>query len=424
MSLHRRRTLRASALLLGIALAAPTGPAAHAAGDSWRVPAQAKVTVRGHGFGHGHGMSQYGAEGAARQGLSYRQIAEFYYRGTSWGTAKGRVSVLLAADTTDDVVVLPRQGLLLRDRATGERTELPDNGATRWRIVPAAGGGARVGYLTKRWHPFATLAGEGQFGAHGKPITVVTPSGNRAYRGVIRAAAPSRGSMARDTVNVLRLEDYIKGVVPLEMPALWSPQAVRAQAVAARTYAAYERDHPHGSTYQLCDTSLCQVYGGVGAEHPASNEAVDATRHEALMAGGKPAFTQFGASSGGWTSAGSVSYLPARKDPYDGWSGNPVHAWSVPLTDADLERTWPALGNLRKIVVTDRDGNGDWGGRLRSVTLVGSNQRVVVSGDSFRSALGLRSIWVTFKVAQRNGRAAAPPVVSDGSLLAADLERD
>ncbi|MFC4784199.1 SpoIID/LytB domain-containing protein [Nocardioides sp. MAHUQ-72] len=415
------KTLRPAVLTvlaaLGVASAAAS---AQAAGDSWRVPAKAKITVKGHGFGHGHGMSQYGAEGAAREGLSYEQIVDFYYDGTTWGTAKGRVNVLITSDTSDDVVVLARKGLGLRDRTTGKRTELPDNGATRWRIVPD-GAGSRVAYLTRSWHLFATLKGEAQFAADGRPITLVTPAGNRSYRGALRSAAPSTGSAARDTVNRVRLDDYVKGVVPLEMPALWSPAAVRAQAVAARTYAAYERAHPHGSHYQICDTSSCQVYGGVAAEHPASNAAVDATRHRALTSGGEPAFTQFGASSGGWTSAGSVPYLPARKDPYDGWSGNPVHTWSVPLTDVDLERTWPALGNLTKVVVTDRDGNGDWGGRVRSVTLVGSDKRVTVSGDTFRAALGLRSTWLTFRVAERSGRATPRPVATDGSWLAADL---
>ena len=64
---------------------------------------------------------------------------------------------------------------------------------------------------------------------------------------------------------MLTLESYLKGVVPLEMPATWTPAAVRAQAVAARTYAAYERAHRTGP---MCDTTSCQVYGGYAAEHP------------------------------------------------------------------------------------------------------------------------------------------------------------
>ena len=98
-----------------------------------------------------------------------------------------------------------------------------------------------------------------------------------------------------------------------------------------------------------------------------------------LLSGGEPAFTQFASSSGGWTSAGSVPYLAAFQDPYDGWSGNLVHDWSVRVTDTAIERTWPRIGNLTRMAVTARDGNGEWGGRVRSVTVTGSKDRVVVS---------------------------------------------
>jgi SpoIID/LytB domain protein len=140
------------------------------------------------------------------------------------------------------------------------------------------------------------------------------------------------------------------------------------------------------------------VYGGVGAEHPASDRAVDTTSGRVLLSRGAPAFTQFGSSSGGWTAAGSAPYLPAKRDPYDGWSGNPVHAWSVRTGDHALERAWPAVGNLHRIAVLRRDGHGEWGGRVSSIRLRGTKGRVTISGDTFRSALGLRSTWVTFRV--------------------------
>ena len=239
-----------------------------------------------------------------------------------------------------------------------------------------------MAYLTGPGTTSATLRGEGEFWAGGQPITLVTPSGTRQYRGRLRAAAPA-GPPRRDTVNILPLESYLRGVVPLEMPALWTPAAVRSQSVAARTYAAYERAHARAGHYQLCDTTSCQVYGGYSAEHPAANAAIDATRQQVLLSGGDPAFTQFSSSSGGWTSAGSFSYLPAKRDPYDAWSGNPVHGWSTKVTDARLENQWPAVGNLTSMATT-RDGNGEWGGRVRTVTLTGSRGTVQVSGDTFR----------------------------------------
>jgi stage II sporulation protein D len=385
--------------LLTLATLAAATPAEAAATDSWRVPTRAWLTLSGHGYGHGHGMSQYGAEGAARQGLTYRQIVGFYYPGTSWASAAGRVRVVISADTSDDLEVLGRRGLRLRDTAGGAAVLLPDNGASRWRVWVTPQGRNRVSYKTDRWRRWGDLRGEGEFVAGGQPVTLVTPTGNRPYRGRLRAEAPSRGSAARDTVNDLALDQYLRGVVPLEIPASWSPEAVRAQAVAARTYATYERAHRTGG--RLCDTTSCQVYGGRAAEHPASDAAVKATAGQVLTYAGGPAFTQFAASSGGWTSAGSVPYLAAVADPYDDWAGNPVHDWTTRLADTAVEKAWPKVGDLTGVAVTRRDGNGEWGGRIRSLTLTGTKDSVVVSGDTFRSVLGLRSTWLTFRVAAR-----------------------
>lgn len=386
--------------LLAITLAAATvvaGAPAYA-DDVWRVPDRATITIKGHGYGHGHGMSQYGAEGAARKGLKHRRILAFYYPGTKRDTAGGRVTVAISADTTDDLIVEARKGLTVRDTRRGKRVELPDNGASRWRVAVDGDGVNRVSYRTRKWHAWRKLRGQGEFYAGGRPITLVTPAGERDYRGRLRVGVASGD---RVTINDLTLESYLKGVVPLEIPALWSAEAVRAQAVAARTYAAYERNHPRTSAYQICDTTSCQVYGGVDAEHPASNRAVDATKGTILTSGGQPAFTQFSSSSGGWTAKGSQPYLPAQKDPYDGWAGNPVHSWSLQVRDTRLEQVWPQVGNLRRISVTGRDGNGAWNGRVRNIVLRGSEGRVLVSGDTFRAVLGLRSTWVTFRVAGR-----------------------
>ncbi len=395
------RRLPVGAALLALVAAGGPVPHAGAAADTWPVPASGWVMISGHGYGHGHGMSQYGAQGAARKGLMHRQILDFYYPGTTWGTSKGRVTVLIGADTTDDLEVVSRSGLRVRDTAGGDPIALPAKGASRWRVSVAPNGKDRVSFKTDHWHRWRDLRGQGEFYAGGAPITLVTPSGNRPYRGRLRSVPASAGSTARDTVNALALDSYLQGVVPLEMPATWNAEAVRAQAVAARTYASYERAHPRSTRYQLCDTTSCQVYGGVAAEHPASNAAVRATAGKILTHGGAAAFTQFSSSSGGWTSAGSVPYLAAQRDPYDDWAGNPVHDWSLRLPDTRLESAWPAIGNLTRITVTARDGNGDWGGRVRSLTLTGTSGRVVVSGDTFRSVLGLRSTWLTFRTASR-----------------------
>ena len=105
---------------------------------------------------------------------------------------------------------------------------------------------------------------------------------------------------------------------PSEMAASWPQQALRAQAVASRTYAAWRRDHPIDVAYDLCDTALCQVYGGASAEHASSTKAARGTARQVLTFRGKPIFAEFSASNGGYTVSGGKRYLPARRDPYEG----------------------------------------------------------------------------------------------------------
>jgi stage II sporulation protein D len=393
------RLLAVAAGCLAALVGLPASPAAAVSTDqsSW-VPANRSVVLHGHGFGHGHGMSQYGAQGAAKAGLTYRQIIDFYYPRTSWSRVTGKVRVLITADTTSDVVVGRVDGLSLRDLGSGTTYRLPaDTGATRWRVTVGERNKSVVEYLTGDWHRWrpggrAALVGDGEFSAPGN-LTLQTPSGPRTYRGSLRAASPTAGAPVRDTVNVLSVDDYLKGVVADEMPASWHPEAVKAQAVAARTYATWSRgQYPH-RYYQICDTTSCQVYGGVGAEDPRSTAAVTATARQILTYGGKPAFSQFSSSSGGWTSDGGVPYLSAKADPYDDFSGNPVHAWTETLTAGRIEGAYPSVGTLRRIQVVRRDGNGQWRGRVWTLVLDGTTEDVTVSGDSFRSRFGLRSTW-------------------------------
>ncbi len=380
----------------------PTAPAAAVSTDqSYWVPVGKRIVVEGHGFGHGHGMSQYGAQGAALKGLSYKEIVGFYYPSTDWGKVSGTVRVLITADTSDDVVVSPVAGLSVRTLSDGATHALPvRDGVSRWRLNVVKGRTV-VDFYSDRWRRFGAtwarqIAGDAEFFAD-KPITLWTPSGSRSYRGILRAASPTRGSATRNTVNIVSMDQYVMGVVPSEMPASWSPEAVKAQAVAARTYATWSRNQNFSRYYQICDTTACQVYGGAGAEDSRSNAAVLATARQILTYQGRTAFTQFSASSGGWTSAGSVPYLPAKEDPYDGWDGNYVHDWSLTVDAGKLERSYPSIGTLQRIRVTDRDGNGEWQGRVTSIVLDGSSADVTITGDAFRWAYGLRSNWFSIE---------------------------
>ena len=396
------RSLRAGAVLAVAAalVSLPVGGSSASVGvdQSYPVPGSGVFTLHGHGFGHGHGMSQYGAWGAARQGLGYQRIVSFYYPGATWSTVTGKVRVLLSADTTPDVVVSTAAGLRVRDLGSSTTYPLPTlAGATRWRLN-VDGHRTVVGYLTSSgWHRYqpgglAALTGDGQLRADG-PLTLWTPSGSRSYRGALRAASPSPGSTDRDTVDVVTMDSYVRGVIPAEMPTSWSIEALKAQAVAARTYATWSRAQNPSRSWQICDTSSCQVYRGLSAEDARGNQAVSHTARQILRYGGDAAFTQFSSSSGGWLSAGSRSYLVAKPDPYDDFSGNPVHDWTFQLGAARIQNAYPGIGRLHRLHVIRREGNGQWGGRVVTVVLDGSKKNVTLSGDSFRAVFGLRSTW-------------------------------
>jgi stage II sporulation protein D len=370
-------------------------------GQTYYVPVTQELTVRGRGYGHGHGMSQYGAQGAALAGKSHGKILKFYYPGTRFGTNKGLIRVLITADTTSDVAVEPVKGLAVRDLGADTPMVVPElAGVTQWRLTPSAADATRtvVQYRkSKGWRRWRTLVGDGQFVAD-VPLTLVLPDGTkRRYRGMLRAASPYPGAEVRDTVNVLSMDEYVQGVIADEMPASWHQQALRSQAVAARTYASYAQKAAADRYYQICDTTSCQVYGGVGAETRTTNRAVRKTAGRILLADGRPAFTQFSSSSGGWTSDGGQPYLPAKKDPWDGWEGNANHTWTATISAASLESAFSQLGRLEAVRVTQRDGHGAWGGRVQQVVLEGSADTVVLTGDDIRWRYGLRSSWFTFE---------------------------
>lgn len=376
-------------------------PGSHRVAERLPVPGNGRLTLHGRGYGHGHGLSQYGAEGAARQGLTARQIIHFYYPHTKAGTAAHTVRVLISADTDDNTTVVAQPGTSVRDLATGTTTALPTDGdaaaATEWRLSARDGGGTGtdVSYLTDTWHLWTTLGGDGELLRHGG-LSLVVGAGTVDYRGSLQSLTPTDGKAGqRVTVNRLAMDAYLRSVVPREMPASWHPAALKAQAIAARTYASYEVEHSTNPLYQLCDTSSCQVYGGRSSEYPSTDQAVEATAGQIRTYRGDAAFTQFSASDGGWTSDGGEPYLVAQKDPYDAWSGNHVSPWTTRLAARTIEHRWPKLGRLRSITIDQREGHGRWGGRVLQLTLDGSRRHLIISGDAFRLTLGLRSTWFT-----------------------------
>jgi SpoIID/LytB domain protein len=395
----------ASLTLVGGPTSALTGPRPVA--EAIRVPDQATLTIHGRGYGHGHGMSQWGAQGAALAGLSAKQIVRFYYPHTKAGKVGGKVRVLICGDTDNNTTVVDRDGLQLHELGQSTSTTLPTRGAagraTRWRLSAASGGQTKVSYRADGWQTWRTVSGDAEFRAPG-PIRLVLASGNVAYRGSLQSRTPQVpegrcdvGSR-RVTVNKVSLESYVKGVIPREAFPSWKAAALGAQAIAARSYAAFEEAESTNPVYQLCDTSSCQVYGGKSAEVASTNKAAARTKGQVRTYRGEPAFTQFSASNGGWLAEGSQPYLVAKRDPYDGTRDNPDHTWTVKRSARDIEKAFPAIGNLKKITVLQRDGNGKWNGRIESMKLVGSKGSTTISGDTFRSKLGLMSTWLSISV--------------------------
>ena len=226
----RRVFLAAVALVVALSCAATARPAA-------------TFAIRGHGWGHGLGLAQYGAYGYARDdGRNFQWIIDHYYPGTTLGAAGvGRVKVLLT-EGVGQVSIGSSAGYSVTD-ANGHTYNLTGAHVLRpnLRIVSANG-------------QTRTLVGPVRFNPGGSPLRVSGTS----YRGLLRV----RNEGGRlSVVNDLGLEQYVKGVVAREMPSSWHPEALKAQAVVARTYALVSRKT--GSWFSLYDDTRSQVYGGV-----------------------------------------------------------------------------------------------------------------------------------------------------------------
>lgn len=361
--------------------------------------AAADTTISGRGFGHGRGMSQYGAQGAAIAGKSAQQILAFYYPGTTTGKATGSIRIRISADTTDGVRVGTVNHLKVRDLKTGKVYPLP-KASTRnqWSIDPYGDHGTKVSSYdatTRKWTLWKTFAGMTQF--EGASVTgLVLPSGAvRRYRGALRAIDVPGAHL--DTVNVLALEHYLRGVVPREALSSWRPAALQAQSVAARTYSVFHRGRAAKRAYDLCDTISCQVYGGYDSEKASTNTAIAATAGQIRLYQGRPIIAEFSSSNGGATATGPIPYQVMKLDGWDAYpgNGNPNVTWTVTRTAAEMQAAFD-VGSIRSLRVLKRTGVGSGGGRVLTLEAVGSKGRRVLTGDQLRGRLKLRSSWFAF----------------------------
>lgn len=191
-------------------------------------------------------------------------------------------------------------------------------------------------------------------------------------------------------VNVLDLETYLRGVVPAEMPSSWPLEALKAQAVAARTYALHHMQNRSYAVYDVKADTRSQMYTPE-RENPATNAAVAATRGEVLTWAGQAAFTAFHADSGGATEAaetvwgGEFPYLTAFSDP---WTRNTPNAfWECLLTERDLQQALPELKGKGRILDLRAEGRTS-SGRVEVLVAKTRKGEVRIPAPRFRSLVG------------------------------------
>jgi SpoIID/LytB domain protein len=396
--------------LLGAGALIAGGATLPAQADDAITPTDQQVVVNGAGWGHGKGMSQYGAQGAAKQGLTYDKIVSFYYTGTTLGSlpSGNTMRVWITGDTDSALHFRPVAGQIVKDSA-GHKLTLPTSSKyTKWRI--SRSGANRILYYRNtsgKYLQYANKLTKTRVWYVSNPKTgtvkLAMPDGStRTYSG--KLALRFNGSSAI-TVSYNSMETYLRSVVPAEMPASWSAEALKAQAVAARTYAAKERaSKPAGAAYDICDTSSCQVFKDNSVRYATSDAAIKATANKVVQYKGALALTQFSSSNGGW-SAGSLeySYLSAKKDPYD-----PVRTWTKTISAATIQKAYPTIGTFTSIQITGRIDVGPYNGmgRATTVAITGSAGSVTVTGGTFKSKFGLKETLFSFTTSGVNTTAA------------------
>jgi len=225
--------------------------------------------------------------------------------------------------------------------------------------------------------------------------------GGQPYRGRLEFFLGKSGGLV--VLNVLPLEDYLLGVVPAEMPAGWDLEALKAQAVAARTYAVARMAVKQDDTFDVYNEQSDQVYRGIAGEAERSSQAVRATTGQILLYQGDPIVAYYSSDAGGYTKAGRYEYLqpvpcPSPESPYN--------EWHLSLNPGQLASLAANAGQLLGEVAAVRAINDPVSGHLRELVLVGNTGECAISGNELRSTLGL-SVMRSTRVRLANAEAAA-----------------
>ena len=229
----------------------------------------------------------------------------------------------------------------------------------------------------------------------------------KQYRGCLRFAV---NGTVMTAVNVVDLEEYLYGVIPAEMPASYGEEALKAQTLAARTYAMTKLNAHKGSDYELCDTINCQVYKGYSGENSKTNAIVDETEGEIICYNGTPIEAVFSASTGGYTENSEnvwnsvVPYL--RAVPEVGEYGN--NTWTKTLTLSQLDSLLSAkgenIGSAQDIVITKIST----GGRVQEMKIVGTSGSVTLTKENIRTYFSGACGSLPSKMFTINGKGGDP----------------
>ena len=236
-------------------------------------------------------------------------------------------------------------------------------------------------------------------------ITLYTENGSQRYRGTLEFRADEKGLTV---INELPIEEYLSGVVPAEMPATWPAQALKAQAVAARSYVLAQLGTDRKGGFDVLATQDSQVYKGYAWENPATNKAVEETRGEVLTFRGLPVEAYFHSSSGGFTENSedvwkySLDYIRAKVDPND--RNNTYYNWQVSYTQKQLIDQLNCKGyQFREIGDLNEQERTSTGARVKRLAIKGLNKEgvsvveEVYNADQVRLALGLKSAFFTME---------------------------
>lgn len=223
------------------------------------------------------------------------------------------------------------------------------------------------------------------------------PNALRRYRGHLEWVIRD-GKLL--TINWVALDDYLKATLPREMPPNFHPEALKAQAVAARSFTFRRLNRYRQWGYDMCDHAPCQVYGGVDAEHPATNAAVDATAGEVLRYNGRVLEAVYTSNCGGHTAPIEVAMLgtrplpPLRGVPDTDPAGKPYcalapnYAWETYLSATELSQHFPEVKQVQELQVVQRSPSG----HVAQIRIRSARGERTLTGAEFRLKLGATRI--------------------------------